>query len=237
MAMSTIALYASSPSSVCSTTHPCSISSLSSSYEFDLSSRSAPAAPSPARTPVGGLTCLLKHSSASPGYSGEQERENDQYSSLGSSLRYSNCSPLSSSLTKRDQSPVSVLQGAVSVSGSCSTIVGCSRSPPMRISREKSGEGSAYFRSNTTNGLFSGFVRNSIGLGACLDHDSSSFRLNSCPLDVEELTFSMEDNFVVDIGVEDLLASARRRHDIFYEDVVVMAFYEAEKAHRGQVMI
>jgi len=54
---------------------------------------------------------------------------------------------------------------------------------------------------------------------------------------VEELTFSMEDNFVVDIGVEDLLASARRRHDIFYEDVVVMAFYEAEKAHRGQVMI
>lgn len=238
MAMSTIALYASSPSSLCSTPHPCSISSLSSSYEFDLSSRSTPAGPSPAaaaRAPVGGLTCLLKHSSASPGYSGEQERENDQYSNLSSSLRYSSCSPLSSSLSKRDQSPVSVLQGAVSVSGSCSSIVSCSRSPPMRISREKSGEGSAYFRAYATNGPFNGSVRNGIGLGTCLDHDSSSFRLNSRSLDVEELTFSMEDNFVVGIGVEDLLASARRRHEIFYEDVVVKAFYEAEKAHRGQV--
>lgn len=109
----------------------------------------------------------------------------------------------------------------------------------MRISREKGGgEGigsSSSFRANTTNALFNGFVRNTIGLGSCLDHDSSSFRLNSCSLDVEELTFNMEDNLVIGIGVEDLLASARKRHKIFYEDFVVKAFYEAEKAHRGQV--
>jgi GTP pyrophosphokinase len=32
-----------------------------------------------------------------------------------------------------------------------------------------------------------------------------------------------------------LLASAQDRHRIFQEEVVVKAFLEAEKAHRGQV--
>lgn len=35
--------------------------------------------------------------------------------------------------------------------------------------------------------------------------------------------------------IEELLLGARFRHDIFYDDFVVQAFYEAEKAHRGQV--
>lgn len=220
MAVSTIALYASPPSSVCSTPHPCSINShSSSSYDFDLSGRSpSTSSPSPSSTsqrPVmGGLSCLLKHCSPSPNEDFQKIGMDDhQYSNLCSSFRYSGCSSLSSSLKRDHQSPVSVFQGPVSVTGSGSS--SCNSSVVS---------GSGSFRvNNTTNGLLNGFVRNS--LGSCLDHD------------VEELTFSMEEQcvFVGGGGVEGLLASAQIRHKIFYEDFVIKAFYEAEKAHRGQV--
>uniref|UniRef100_A0A803KR21 GTP diphosphokinase n=1 Tax=Chenopodium quinoa TaxID=63459 RepID=A0A803KR21_CHEQI len=139
MAVSTIALYASPPSSVCSTPHPCSINSHSSSYDFDLSGRSPStssqsSSSSSQRPIIGGLSCLLKHSPTS----------------------------VNEDFQKRDlQSPVSVFQGPVSV--------------------------------------------------------SSSY------------------HFVFGGSVEELLASAQIRNKIFYEDFVIKAFYEAEKAHRGQV--
>lgn len=218
MAVSTIALYASPPSSVCSTPHPCSINSHSSSYDFDLNGRSPSTSSqstssSSQRPIIGGLSCLLKHSSSSPNEDFQKVGIDDHhhhYSNLSSSFRYSNCSSLSSSLKRDHHSPVSVLQGPVSVSSSCNNVVSGSFS------------GSSSFRiNNSTNVLLNGFVRNS--LGSCLDHD------------VEELTFNMEDHFVFCDGVEELLASAQSRHKIFYEDFVIKAFYEAEKAHRGQV--
>lgn len=221
MAVSTIALYASPPSSVCSTPHPCSINSHSSSYDFDLNGRSpstsSQSSSSTSQRPIiGGLSCLLKHSSCSVNEEFQKVGIEDhhyhhhQYSNLSSSLRYSNSSSLSSSLKRELQSPVSVFQGPVSVSNSCNSVVSGSFS------------GSGSFRmNNTTNGLLNGFVRNS--LGSCLDRD------------VEELTFNMEDHYVFGNGVEELLASAQIRHKIFYEDFVIKAFYEAEKAHRGQV--
>ncbi|XP_021716529.1 probable GTP diphosphokinase RSH2, chloroplastic [Chenopodium quinoa] len=220
MAVSTIALYASPPSSVCSTPHPCSINSHSSSYDFDLSGRSPStssqsSSSSSQRPIIGGLSCLLKHSPTSVNEDFQKVGLDDhhlhhQYNNLSSSFRYSNCSSLSSSLKRDLQSPVSVFQGPVSVSSSCNSVASGSFS------------GSGSFRvNNTTNGLLNGFVRNS--LGSCLDRE------------VEELTFNMEDHFVFGGSVEELLASAQIRNKIFYEDFVIKAFYEAEKAHRGQV--
>ncbi|KNA26122.1 hypothetical protein SOVF_000390 [Spinacia oleracea] len=217
MAVSTIALYASPPSGICSTPHP-SINS-HSSYDFDLNGRSpstsSQSSSSTSQRPIiGGLSHLLKHSPTSVNEEfqkvGLDDHHYHQYGSLSSSFRYSNCSPLSSSLKRDLQSPVSVFQGPVSVSGSSSynTVASGSYSGSFRVN-------------NTTNGLLNGFVRNS--LGSCLDRD------------VEELTFNMEEQFVFGGSVAELLASAQNRHKIFYEDFVIKAFYEAEKAHRGQV--
>ena len=132
----------------------------------------------------------------------------NQFSNLSSSFRYSN----SSSLKREMHSPVSVFQGPVSVTSSSFN--------GSVVSGSFSGLG-AFRVNSTTSVLLNGFVRNS--LGSCLDHD------------VDELTFNMEDHFVFGDGVVELLASAQLRHKIFYEDFVIKAFYEAEKAHRGQV--
>ncbi|GAB4842636.1 Probable GTP diphosphokinase rsh2, chloroplastic [Ancistrocladus abbreviatus] len=252
MAVPTIALYASPPSSVCSTPHPCTINS-HASYDFDLNggrcspSSSSSASTAPQKSIVGGLSCLfsVKHASSSS-YLGEElgalrQEKAEEYGNF-SSFRYSNCSPLNSSSMKRDhQSPVSVFQGPISGS---SSVVGSSRSPPMRISGIKGGEGS--FRINTMNGLFNSFVKNT--LGSCLDYESPSFRMHSCSLDVDsssvlvdELTFNMEDNnYMVNRDplepyVKQLLGAAQLRHRIFCDEIVLRAFYEAEKAHRGQM--
>ncbi|XP_059638547.1 probable GTP diphosphokinase RSH3, chloroplastic [Cornus florida] len=253
MTVPTIALYASPPSSVCSTTHHCQINS-HASYDFDLNGRSSSSSSStasPSQKPiVGGLSCLfasppVKHASSSS-YSGGGEELgslwHDRGEDLGSSFCYSQYPSLGSSL-KRDQSPVSVLQGPVSCSSSG---VGSSRSPPKRIVRERSSgdlnllQGS--FRAGTS-GLFNGFVRHA--LGSCIDYDSPSFQAHTGSLDVEsssvqvdELTFNMEDSFTgrsSEPYAEDLLLGAQLRHKIFYDDFVVKAFYEAEKAHRGQM--
>ncbi|XVE51862.1 hypothetical protein DITRI_Ditri02bG0075100 [Diplodiscus trichospermus] len=237
MAVSTIALYASPPSSVCSTPHQININS-HSSFDFDLNSRSSSstssttASSSSQRPIVGGLSCLFSSSSVKSSFSsgaGEDlgSYRGEELKELSSSFCYST-SKFGGSSLKTNQSPVSVFQGPVSCSSS---------SPPMRIVREKGGDGN--FQGSIrcgTNGLFKGFIRGA--LGSCVDYDSPSFEAqsNDC---VDELPFTMEDNFMEEVNsspyVKELLLGAQMRHKIFCEDFVVKAFYEAEKAHRGQM--
>ncbi|KAI4387347.1 hypothetical protein MLD38_005186 [Melastoma candidum] len=57
-------------------------------------------------------------------------------------------------------------------------------------------------------------------------------------VNMDELTFDLEDSFVksdVEPYVKELLAGAQLRHKIFCDEFVVKAFFEAEKAHRGQL--
>ncbi|KAI3851063.1 hypothetical protein MKW92_045478 [Papaver armeniacum] len=232
MAVPTIALYASPPSSV---SHPCSINSSHSNSDYELmNSRCCSSSPSSSSSslhkPVtGGLSLLFSSNSVRHSSSTSASFNNggdDLVLDLGSSFKYNSSS-------SRDHhyhhSPVSVFQGPVSCSsvGSSSS---SSRSSPMRIS-------------SSSSGLFNGFVRNAID-SACLDYDSPSFNIEDTtftgagagPGLVDELTFSMEGNFsVVDPYAKELLVNAQSRHKIFYEDIVVKAFHEAEKAHRGQM--
>lgn len=225
MAVPTIALYASPPSSVCSTPH--------SSYDFELSS----SPPSTCQKPViGGLSCLFSSSSSlrssSSFCSDELKSEELKELSLSSSYGYSSPSKFSGSFLKKDLSPVSVFQGPVSCcsSGSSSVVVGSAR-------------GSSACTNNTSSptlsfqsGLFNGFVRNAYG--SCLDYGSSTSGLEVCgdELNVEELAFNIEvEQGNAEPYVKELLLGAQLRHKIFCEDFVVKAFYEAEKAHRGQM--
>ncbi|XP_050285268.1 probable GTP diphosphokinase RSH2, chloroplastic [Quercus robur] len=225
MAVPTIALYASPPSSVCSTPH--------SSYDFELGS----SPPSTCQKPViGGLSCLFSSSSSvrssSSFCSDELKSEELKELSLSSSYGYSSPSKFSGSFLKKDLSPVSVFQGPVSCcsSGSSSVVVGSAR-------------GSSACTNNTSSptlsfqsGLFNGFVRNAYG--SCLDYGSSTSGLEVCgdELNVEELTFNIEvEQGNAEPYVKELLLGAQLRHKIFREDFVVKAFYEAEKAHRGQM--
>ncbi|XP_030969464.1 probable GTP diphosphokinase RSH2, chloroplastic [Quercus lobata] len=225
MAVPTIALYASPPSSVCSTPH--------SSYDFELGS----SPPSTCQKPViGGLSCLFSSSSSvrssSSFCSDELKSEELKELSLSSSYGYSSPSKFSGSFLKKDLSPVSVFQGPVSCcsSGSNSVVVGSAR-------------GSSACTNNTSSptlsfqsGLFNGFVRNAYG--SCLDYGSSTSGLEVCgdELNVEELTFNIEvEQGNAEPYVKELLLGAQLRHKIFREDFVVKAFYEAEKAHRGQM--
>ncbi|KAL0380570.1 UNVERIFIED_CONTAM: putative GTP diphosphokinase RSH2, chloroplastic [Sesamum angustifolium] len=158
-------------------------------------------------------------------------RRKERTEESGSSFRYSSLS----SSWKRDQvhqSPVSVLQGPSSSIG-----LG-SRSPNRRISADFS---SIRY---VSGGMFNGFVRHA--LGSCVDYDSSPLALDIKDFDLpsssnvmsnDELTFNMEDNLLeLDLPsyAKDLLSDAQSRHLIFRDDFVVKAFYEAEKAHRGQ---
>ncbi|KAI3980130.1 hypothetical protein MKX01_033271 [Papaver californicum] len=229
MAVPTIALYASPPSSVVS--HPCSINSHSNSDSYELmNSRCCSSSPSSSSSSlhkpvIGGLSCLFSSNSVRlnggvvvSGGGGCDDLGID----LGSSFKYNSSS-------SRDHhyhhSPVSVFQGPVSCSsvGSSSSL----RSSPMR-------------NSSSSSGLFNGFVRNALD-SACLDYDSPSFNIEDSTFAtttglVDELTFSMEGDFsVVDPYAKELLVNAQSRHKIFYEDIVVKAFHEAEKAHRGQM--
>lgn len=236
MAVPTIALYASPPSSVCSTPYPCQINS-HGSYDFDLNGRSSSSSStssSSGKSFVGGLSSLFSSPTVKANYSTGTEDLGSLWHDRGDELSSSfRCSSLSSSL-KRDQSPVSVFQGPASTSSS--GIGSCSRSPPRRIAGDVGS-----IRSGT-GGLFNGFVRHA--LGSCVDHDPVTFRV----LDVDspssglldELTFNMEEGFLESNSepyAKDLLLNAQSRHKIFYDDFVIKAFYEAEKAHRGQVSV
>ncbi|KAK2353288.1 RELA/SPOT protein [Trifolium repens] len=234
MAVSTIALYASPPSSVCSP--PYQINS-HASYDFEFGSRSSsPASTATASTSakpvIGGLSCLfssptiVKHVPLSSSFSGGGEE--DELKELNSSFSYS-YSPSKFGSWKRDhqiQSPVSVFQCPVS----CSNSMGTSRSAAGK---------------NSSGGLFDGFVRSALG-SSCLDYDSTGVRFRGAGGDtdggVDELTFNLEDTFMEGcFGFEfepyakKLLMSAQLRHKIFCDEFVIKAFCEAEKAHRGQM--
>ncbi|TMX03873.1 probable GTP diphosphokinase RSH2, chloroplastic [Solanum pennellii] len=236
MAVPTIALYASPPSSVCSTPYQCHSHA---SYDFDLNGRSSSSSSSTSsssqKSIVGGLSSLFSSPAVKASYSTGTEDLGSLWHDRGDELSSSfRCSSLSSSLKRDHQSPVSVFQGPVSCSTSSSGIGSYSRSPPKRIA------GDVCSIRSGTGGLFNGFVRHA--LGSCVDHDPAAFQV----LDVDsrssglldELTFNMEEGFLESITepyAKNLLLGAQARHKIFYDDFVVKAFYEAEKAHRGQV--
>lgn len=236
MAVPTIALYASPPSSVCSTPYQCHSHA---SYDFDLNGRSSSSSSSTSsssqKSIVGGLSSLFSSPTVKASYSTGTEDLGSLWHDRGDELSSSfRCSSLSSSLKRDHQSPVSVFQGPVSCSTSSSGIGSYSRSPPKRIA------GDVCSIRSGTGGLFNGFVRHA--LGSCVDHDPVAFQV----LDVDsrssglldELTFNMEGGFLESNSepyAKTLLLGAQARHKIFYDDFVVKAFYEAEKAHRGQV--
>lgn len=233
MAVSTIALYGSPPSNVCSTPHSCQING-HATYDLELGSRSSTSSSSNTastsqKSVMGGLSCLfssptVKHAPLSS-FSGAGEElgtlrheRGEELKELSSSFSYSP-SKFAGSSWKKDQSPVSVFQGPISCS---SSVVGGDVNYQSSI---RSG----------TSGLFDGFVRNA--LGSSLDYDSPSFKVTGGDL-VDELTFNMEDAFVegsCEPYAKELLLGAQLRHKIFCEEVVMKAFYEAERAHRGQV--
>lgn len=229
MAVSTIALYASPPTSTINTTpYTCSISS-NSSHDFEINTRSSSStSTSSSQKPIiGGLSSLfssssVKHATSST-YSGVvDDLRHEKVEDLTSSFAYSPYNSLNS-FAKRELSPVSVFQGPVSASSS----------PGLRIGRD-GGDfiGSGWIGSS--NGLFSGFIGRAVA--SCVDYDSPRFEMSNYGCDqVDELTFNMEDSFVDSNYAKDLLLNAQLKHEIFYDDVVVKAFYEAEKAHRGQM--
>ena len=244
MGVPTIALYAGPPSSICST-HPCQINA-HSSLDFEIGSRPSSAsstASASQKSVAGGLSCLfsaspVRHVSSTTSFSGCGEELgslwHDRGEELSSSFRYSSSKYLGSSLA-RDSSPVSVFQGPVSC---CSSGVGSTaKSPPISISREKSGESN--FQSSIgvgSNGFFNGFLRNASG--SYLDVHRNALDVSSSAVLMDELTFNLEDGFgecTSEPYAKDMLLGAQIRHKIFLDEFVIKAFYEAEKAHRGQV--
>lgn len=103
-----------------------------------------------------------------------------------------------------DHSPSSVLRSPVSCSSSTSNGV---KSLPIKIGRQRSNRRSY------------------------LDYDSTSFRSSQPSVMIDELPFDMD----LRSGLcNDLLFDAQSRHKIFRDELVIKAFYEAERAHRGQ---
>jgi hypothetical protein len=84
--------------------------------------------------------------------------------------------------------------------------------------------------------LFASFVRNA--LGSCVDYAPATSPRPE--VGAGELAFELDENLAdaspaCEPYARELLASAQDRHHIFHEELVVKAFLEAEKAHRGQV--
>lgn len=207
MAVPTITLFANSPNT---TPYPCSIGS-NSPYDFDINPRSSSQKPM-----IGGLSYLFsspasKHASSSCCTGLIDDLRHDKKEDLASSYCYS---PYLNSFTKRDSSPVSVFQGPVSASSS----------PLSKFARD-SGEGRI---KRSFNGL--------VGHNVSVDYELRRIEMCRNADEVDELTFNLEESFVEDHCVaKDLLVNAQSRHSVFCDDVVVKAFHEAEKAHRGQV--
>lgn len=208
MAVPAIALYATSP--------PHQFSS-HISYDFDFNSRASPtpcsssSSSSPQRSILGGLSRLFSSPAQRHIQSSSTSFSGDERSDELKDLSGSYSSRFIGSLKREFPSPVSVLPSP----GSCS--------------------GSGSYRSSA---LFNGFVRSA--LGSCIDYDSP--RSDICGLgavEAVELTFNLEEGAAredLDLYAKELLLSTQKRHKIFYEDLVLKAFHEAEKAHRGQVL-
>ncbi|KAJ4896779.1 hypothetical protein Rs2_23573 [Raphanus sativus] len=212
-------LYASPPNTVCSTPHQ--ITSHVSSCDLDLNPRSSPSTASPT---IGGLSLLFSGASVkSSSASSHQAVGGDELAStrtddrtLSGSFCYSPSKFISSPYLKRDhQSPVSVSVLHAPISSSSS--------PPMRTFGGV-GVGGGSLRVGSSRS-FNGFVRKAVG--SCVDHD----------LD-EQLPFTMDDGGFEEERqpyARDLLRRAQLKHKIFEDESVIKAFYEAEKAHRGQM--
>ncbi|KAL8118807.1 putative GTP diphosphokinase RSH2, chloroplastic [Apium graveolens] len=116
---------------------------------------------------------------------------------------------------RRDLSPVSVFHGPVSSRSS---------SPPTRFLKD-GGDFNRSFRVGSPTGLFNRFVAHAVG--SCVNYDSQ----------LDELPFSMDDEHHLGESnyATDLLATAQLRHNIFTDHLVIRAFNQAEKAHRGQI--
>lgn len=88
--------------------------------------------------------------------------------------------------------------------------------------------------------LLNGFIGHA--LGSCLDYESYSLPApgGGGSVDMEDLPFDLEENSGKvrtnsEPYAQDILVGAQSRHKIFHDEFVVKAFYEAEKAHKGQV--
>ncbi|ONM55312.1 putative GTP diphosphokinase RSH2 chloroplastic [Zea mays] len=228
MSLPAISMYTSPPGAVYSS-------------EFDPASRgSSPcttaAPPPPAasyRLPSGGggLSCLF--SSPAAAAAPPRAPAHDDLGALwhnrsddlsvpadGGGYSYSH-SHSSSQLKRRDlhhhhHSPVSVFQGPSTSSPS--------RSPPA-----------SWLAARDRDRLFAGFVRNA--LGSCVDYAPPTSPRPE--VGASELAFELDENLAeaspaCEPYAQELLASAQDRHRIFHEELVVKAFLEAEKAHRGQ---
>lgn len=256
MAVPTIALYTSPPSTICSSPHPCQINSHAScDLEFTSRSLASSTATSSQKPMVGGLSSLFsstapRHPSSSSSISSGGDElgsfkhdKGEELKELSSSFRYSP-SKFIGSFFNWDQSPVSVFQGPVSCGSS--GVGSTARTPPLWTVRERSGDGCFPGR-GSTNRLFNGFVRNA--LGSCVDYDLPRLEVSNDELDAgscssalfgDELTFNMEDNITEDNSEsyeKDLLLSAQSKHKIFCDEFVIKAFFEVEKAHRGQMRV
>lgn len=107
---------------------------------------------------------------------------------------------------KRDHGSVSVIRSPVSCSSSTSNGV---KSLPIRIGRENSNRSPRSY----------------------VDFDSTCLRSSQPSVMIDELPFDIDLTSGLCV---DLLYGAQTRHKIFHDELVVKAFYEAEKAHRGQ---
>jgi len=220
--------------------------------EHEYSSRgSAPcaAAASPSAAPsshrhaaavAGGLSCLFSSPSAAPRATAHEElgalwhdRSDDPPAVVaggfgGGGYSYPQSSSSPSPFKLRDhlhRSPVSLFHSPAASSPA-------SRSPSV-----------SWLAARERDRLFSSFVRNA--LGSCIDFAPvTSLPLGVRPaatgVDAAELAFELDENLSeaepsCEPGAHELLARVQARHRIFRDELVVKAFFEAERAHRGQV--
>ncbi|PWA80970.1 HD/PDEase domain-containing protein [Artemisia annua] len=87
----------------------------------------------------------------------------------------------------------------------------------------------------TSSRRFKGFVTHVFG--ACVDYssNSNSFNLEEEENDDVELMFSMDDENEEAFVVEKMLLDAQLKYNVFNDDLVVKAFFQAAKAHKGQM--
>lgn len=221
--------------------------------EHDASSRgsapcSAAASPSAASSHrhagavAGGLSCLFSSPCAAPRATGHEElgalwhdRSDEPVVVLpvgagfgGGGYLYPQSSSSPSPFKLRDhlhRSPVSLFHSP--------TTSPASRSPSV-----------SWLAGRERDRLFSSFVRNA--LGSCIDYAP----VTTLPLGVPaaagvhaaELAFELDESLSeaeaepsCEPYAHELLAGAQARHRIFRDELVVKAFFEAERAHRGQV--
>ncbi|KAI0495965.1 hypothetical protein KFK09_022272 [Dendrobium nobile] len=186
-------------------------------FPTDIDFNPRPLSSSTHRPIAGGLSYLFSSPSSRSSVAVD-ELSSQRCDELSCSFSYSTSA---SHFKARDHSPVSVLH--------CPVYCSSGSSSPQSI---RVPFGDWKFRKDRN---FSKFVRNA--LVSCLDYDSPSFPVPGSLVEEEDPTFSLEGSppRSCDPHALRLLSEAQSRNLIFHEEIVVKAFYEAEKAHRGQV--